>query len=191
MPVASFVATGTACGRLRSRLARKGVSFPPDPPSFPQRAFFWRIKRYGNTTAFPAATVSRDTPYVCPVTRFPLSCSPEFSSARRYFCHCRPGSMLSHRPAKPHSLIFSDETAARQGHTLRPAVMQRWRGRGGDPGRPKGGRSAKAGADIAPATGRGRFAPTPRATRGGRGTVQLKRQFSRYRQAGSTGVQGV
>ena len=39
--------------------------------------------------------------------------------------------------------------------------MQRWRGREGDPGRPQGGRSAAAGADITPATGRGRFAPTP------------------------------
>ena len=29
------------------------------------------------------------------------------------------------------------------------------------------------------------------ATRGGRGTAQLKRQFSRYRKKGSTGVQGV
>ena len=35
------------------------------------------------------------------------------------------------------------------------------RGREGDPGRPQGGRSAAAGADITPATGRGRFAPTP------------------------------
>ncbi len=65
------------------------------------------------------------------------------------------------------------------------------RGREGDPGRPKGGRSAAAGADITPATGRGRFAPTPHATRGGRGTAQLKRQISRSRTKGSTGVQGV
>ena len=52
MPVASFVATGTACGRhsvaarargLRERLfslrCEKAGPFPPSPPSFPQRAF--------------------------------------------------------------------------------------------------------------------------------------------------------
>ena len=39
MPVASFVATGTACGRLRSLLAREVFPFPPSPPSLPQRAF--------------------------------------------------------------------------------------------------------------------------------------------------------
>ena len=83
-------------------------------------------------------------------------------------------------------------TAARQGHSFRPLpLMQRWRGREGDPGRPEGGRSAAAGADITPATGRGRFAPMPHATRGGRGIALLKRQLSSYRQAGSTGVQGV
>ena len=64
------------------------------------------------------------------------------------------------------------------------------RGRDGDPGRPQGGRSAKAGADITPATGRGRFAPMPHAARGGRGTAQLKRQILRSRTKGSTGEQG-
>ena len=39
MPVASFVATGTACGRLRSLLAREVFPVPPSPPSLPQRAF--------------------------------------------------------------------------------------------------------------------------------------------------------
>ena len=53
MPVASFVATGTACGRhpvaasargLRERLfslrCEKAGPFPPSPPSLPQRALF-------------------------------------------------------------------------------------------------------------------------------------------------------
>ena len=65
------------------------------------------------------------------------------------------------------------------------------RGREGDPGRPEGGRSAAAGADITPATGRGRFAPMPHAARGGRGTARLRRHISRSRIKGSTGVQGV
>ena len=44
---------------------------------------------------------------------------------------------------------FSAFTAARQGQPFRPLpLMQRCRGREGDPGRPQGGRSAAAGADI-------------------------------------------
>ena len=101
----------------------------------------------------------------------------------------RPSSVAARQG---HPCYFPAVADFRQGHTFRPLpLMQRWRGREGDPGRPQGGRSAKAGANITPATGRGRSAPTPRATRGGQGTVQLKRQFSHYRQAGSTGVQGV
>ena len=46
-------------GRKPPWLARKGVSFPPGPPSFPQRALFRRMRRYGNIVAFPAATVPR------------------------------------------------------------------------------------------------------------------------------------
>ena len=60
------------------------------------------------------------------------------------------------------------------------------RGREGDPGRPQGGRSAAAGADITRPERPGRFAPTPRTTRGGRGTARLKRQISRSRTKGST-----
>ena len=91
-----------------------------------------------------------------------LSCPPVFR------LHCRPARSLL-------SPLAADAAC---------------RGREGDPGRPQGGRSARAGADIAPATGRGRFAPTPHATRGRRGTAQLKRQLSSYRQAGSTGCRG-
>ena len=91
-----------------------------------------------------------------------LSCPPVFR------LHCRPARSLL-------SPLAADAAC---------------RGREGDPGRPQGGRSARAGADIAPATGRGRFAPMPHATRGRRGTAQLKRQLSSYRQAGSTGCRG-
>ena len=40
MPVASFVAPGTACGRLRSRLARKGCFLPHSPSILPPTRFF-------------------------------------------------------------------------------------------------------------------------------------------------------
>ena len=91
-----------------------------------------------------------------------LSCPPVFR------LHCRPARSLL-------SPLAADAAC---------------RGREGDPGRPQGGRSARAGADIAPATGRGRFAPMPHATRGGRGTAQFKRQISRSRTKGSTGCRG-
>ena len=60
MPVASFVATGTAYGRLRSLLARedyenafsrcavKRLGPPPDPQPLPQRALFRRMTGNGN-----------------------------------------------------------------------------------------------------------------------------------------------
>ena len=44
MPVASFVATGTACGRLRSRLAHKGCFLPPEPPILPPTRCFKRVQ---------------------------------------------------------------------------------------------------------------------------------------------------
>ena len=46
-------------GRQPPWLARKGVSFPPGSPSFPQRAFFGRMRRHGFSVAFPAAAVPR------------------------------------------------------------------------------------------------------------------------------------
>ena len=68
---------------------------------------------------------------------------------------------------------------AQRGPPLISADKAARRGREGDPGRPQGGRSAGAGADIARPEGAGRFAPTPHATRGGRGTVGLERGFPR------------
>ena len=68
--------------------------------------------------------------------------------------------------------------------------MQRWRGREGDPGRPQGGRSAAAGADITRPTGPGRFAPTPHATRGGRGTANSRDAFQVTAQRGVRGCRG-
>ena len=107
-------------------------------------------------------------------SRLPSASFPPFTAARH--------NRTRHFPA---------DTVLRQGHPLRPAADAACRGREGDPGRPEGGRSAKAGADITRPTGPGRFAPMPRAPRGGRGTARLRRQLSHYRQAGSTGVQGV
>ena len=110
---------------------------------------------------------------------FPPSLPPDAS----LFFRCLPAGL---RP------VFS--RCGRLPAGLRPPpkpLMQRWRGREGDPVRPQGGRSAAAGADITRPTGPGRFAPMPRAPRGGRGTVQFKRRLSGYRTKGSTGVQGV
>ena len=58
MPVASFVATGTACGRLRSLLAREVFPFPQAPIPSPAR-FYLEDGQYGNTVAFPVAIVPR------------------------------------------------------------------------------------------------------------------------------------
>ena len=67
--------------------------------------------------------------------------------------------------------------------------MQRCRGREGDPVRPKGGRSAAAGANITrPQAGKVR-ADAPCDTRRA-GYSQLKRLLPRYRKKGSTRVQG-
>ena len=85
---------------------------------------------------------------------------------------------------------ISASTAARQGHSFRPLAADAASRARRQSRTPKGGRSAAAGADIAPAKGRGRFAPMPHATRGGRGTAPLKRQFSRYRKRGVRGCRG-
>ena len=105
--------------------------------------------------------------------RPPLSRPPGLSSfliaARSLLAHClsRPADfpavtafrLLSRPP------VFRYVTSGKAPPSA-PPPMQRWRGREGDPVRPKGGRSAAAGADITPAT------PTPHATRGGQGTVR-------------------
>ena len=80
-----------------------------------------------------------------------------------------------------------------EAHPPPPPLMQRCRGREGDPGRPEGGRSAAAGANITPATGRGRFALTPHATRGGRGTANSRDYFrvtAKGEYGGAGGVEG-
>ena len=103
----------------------------------------------------------------------------------------RPSSVAARQG---HPCYFPAVADFRQGHTFRPLLlMQRWRGREGDPVRPQGGRSAKAGANITPATGRGRSAPTPRATRGGRGTVNPRDTFhapAKGEYGGAGGVEG-
>ena len=114
---------------------------------------------------------------------------PAQSPSSIFRLHCRPSFPAPTAPMLPLSvgLLLPPPEAV----PLSPlALTQRWRGREGDPVRPEGGRSAAAGADIARPERPGRFAPTPQATRGGRGTVQLKRRLPRSRRRGSTGVQG-
>ena len=64
------------------------------------------------------------------------------------------------------------------------------RGREGDPGRPQGGRSAAAGADITRPERPGRFAPTPRTTRGGWGQPNSRDKFRVPAQRGVRGCRG-
>ena len=44
--------TGTACGRLRSRLARKGRFLPPVPPILPPTRFYLEDEPCGDVVAF-------------------------------------------------------------------------------------------------------------------------------------------
>ena len=68
-------------------------------------------------------------------------------------------------PAGPHPQLFRCDCLPAGAHLPPLPLMQRWRGREGDPGRPKGGRSAAAGADITrPQAGKVR-ADAPRDTR--------------------------
>ena len=121
----------------------------------------------------------------------PLFCPSAFSSQPLAFLSRLPSFPLLPPPGRGTPIIFQLRQTFGRASPSAPLLMQRCRGREGDPGRPKGGRSAKAGADIARPTGPGRFAPMPRATRGGRGTAQYGRQLSRYRKAGCTGCRGL
>ncbi len=188
----------------------------PRPPSLPQRALLRRMTQRGNADALLRSTVprrqqrekakmprhSKTTKAALNIEERPFSRTLRHrntSPPRAWGRHAQQDGMtgiLRNTPTcvgntAPRPPIFRCGSLPAGSHLPPTPQMQRWRGREGDPVRPQGGRSAAAGADITPATGRGRFAPTPRATRGRQGTVRLKRQFSRYRQAGSTGVQGV
>ena len=190
MPVASCVATGTACGRHPLAAGARGVSLPPKPPIPSPARFYLELFTFekGETrstektarkhkgypsTARNGLFTRLETGAISPVER--VTAAPhereekQLSRPSVFRLHCRPASS----PLPP---LAADAAC---------------RGREGDPGRPQGGRSAAAGADITPATGRGRFAPMPHAARGGRGRAQLRRQISRSRKKGSTGVQGV
>ena len=105
----------------------------------------------------------------------PLFCPSAFSSQPLAFLSRLPSFPLLPPPGRGTPIIFPLRQTFGRASPSAPLLMQRCRGREGDPGRPKSGRSAKAGAGIARPTGPGRFAPMPRATRGGRGTVQLKK----------------
>ena len=102
---------------------------------------------YGKTDCPQKSVVSRD----CCRTSGDRRAAPPGSAAR---------PKMNGKPQLSRSPIFR-LTAARQGPLPPLAADAACRGREGDPGRPQGGRSAAAGADITPATGRGRFAPTP------------------------------
>ena len=130
------------------------------------------------------------------------------------FPSCSHGFLPTHRPARLPTQIFPQQRTPFAGFSLSTASCHNrarhpplqlpsgratpsalaadaaCRGREGDPGRPQGGRSAAAGADITPATGRGRFAPTPRATRGGRGTVNSRDSFRVTAKRGVRGCRG-
>ena len=81
MPVASCVATGTACGRLRSRLAHKGPAFPqerrsrnssPQAPHPSPNALFQRGHRTGGKRlSLVLAGPSRDKRPAAPAVALP------------------------------------------------------------------------------------------------------------------------
>ena len=99
------------------------------------------------------------------VEKAQLSCPPIFR------LHCRPARF----PLPP---LAADAAC---------------RGREGDPVRPQGGRSAAAGADITRPERPGRFAPTPRTTRGGRGSPTQETNFAfphKGEYGGAGGVEG-
>ena len=69
-------------------------------------------------------------------------------------------------------------------------LLQRWRGREGDPGRPKGGRSAAAGADITRPKRPGRSAPTPTRHAAGGVLSNLRDSFHAPAKRGVRGCRG-
>ena len=85
MPVASFVATGTACAAIRSLLAREGPAFPEErrscspspqaPHPFPS-ALFRENETMRGRRAFPASTVPRKPQQqkmrICSIAKGPL-----------------------------------------------------------------------------------------------------------------------
>ena len=188
MPVASFVATGTACGRHSVAAGARGVSLPPRPP-IPSPARFIQedsalreCRRIPSGNRPPVKRLHTLLADVSPqkTAGFPATPknphSQKSKTSARYFPYSSALSRPADFPAVTAFRLLSRPPVFRyvtsgKAPPSAPPPMQRWRGREGDPGRPKGGRSAAAGADITPATGRGRFAPTPRATRGGRGTA--------------------
>ena len=121
-------------------------------------------------------------PGTAPPAGFPLKRPSNASFTRRTFrCNCRPASFLlpAFRPSLPDKAHPPAPCAG--------AAMARARRRSRTPGGRTERRSRRGHHPARP----GRSAPTPHATRGGRGTAPSKRLLSRYRKKGSTGVQGV
>ncbi len=131
---------GTPSARAR------GGSPSPRPPPLPPARFYQKDGKVRERSRFPAPTVPRyDSP--CPQASLLPSRPQEFPPCRRLMLSLPVGPLLSSPPP---------------GLPPPPTqLLQRWRGREGDPGRPQGGRSAAAGADITRPKRPGRFAPMP------------------------------
>ena len=156
MPVASCVATGTACGRLRSLLAREVFPFPPSPPSLPQRAFSggtrtfnlfnWKIalERFtfekGETRGGSTAPPHRK-----------WADKPQLSRPPIFRLHCRP----ARSPLPPLAADAAMARARRRSRTHEGRTERRSR-RGHHPA----GTAGKVRADAPRATRRAGYSPT-------------------------------
>ena len=156
------------------------------------------MKFYGNAAAFPPSTVPRKreektlaNKRTSPLRLFSFRPADAVFAQVSLPAAVRPPVDLHRRPCSPSSPPSDfPPVSPQRGPLLISADKAARRGREGDPGRPQGGRSAGAGADIARPQGAGRFAPTPLAPRGGRGTVCRKGHLPRSRIAGCTGGVG-
>ncbi len=138
----------------------------PRPPSLPQRAFIWRMRRCGNAVAFPVAAVPR---YDFTPARRILPCRRRYPPCPSALS-CRPSGRVT---PSTHATVAAMARARRRSRTPAGRTERRSR-RGHHPA----GTAGKVRADA-------------HATRGGQSTVQLKGRLSRFRKKGSTGVQGV
>ncbi len=146
-------------------LAREGVPPPPGPHPFPQRAFFGRMRGFGDAAAFPAATVPRDSQKNLSKAAKNQSCKKARHSGGLFYMYAKAGwrktlssplvllpdqrrqkgcssrqrssarSERKNRSSPVHQ--FSAFTAARHGSLPPLAADVACRGREGDPGRPR------------------------------------------------------
>ena len=91
-----------AWGKGTPLASAQGCFLPPSPPSLPQRAFIWRMRRCGNAVAFPVAAVPR---YDFTPARRILPC-------RRYFPY--PSGLSCRAPGRvTHSALVAGVAMAR------------------------------------------------------------------------------